>query len=147
MEFWRLREGELKMKKCSSTYTMLIAVLLFIQQFMSGCTTTVTKDLYKEDLYKKGVQKEELIRDELRKEDLVKDKLHKEEVDLISQKLFNTKCSLCHELPDINVYPYTPEQWSSVIDNMHDTKESRKFITVEEEDKIKGYLGRLSQAR
>jgi hypothetical protein len=117
----------MKTKKRSSIYTILIAVLLFAQQFISGCATTVTKDLYKKD-----VQKEEL---------------HKIEVDPISQKLFNIKCSLCHELPDVNAYTYTPEQWSSVIDVMHDTKASRKFITVEEEDKIKDYLGRLSKAR
>ena len=110
------------MNKRSSIYTIMLAILLFIQQFISGCATTVTKD----------VQKEEL---------------HKIEVDPISQKLFNIKCSLCHELPDVNAYPYTPEQWSSVIDNMHDTKESRKYITVEDEDKIKIYLGRLSQTR
>ena len=125
------------MKKRSGIYTILIIVLLFVQQFISGCATTVIKDLHKEDL----------IREDLRKEELVKEKLHKEEVDLVSQKLFNIKCSLCHELPDVNAYPYTPEQWSSVIDVMHDTKASRKFITVEEEDKIKVYLGRLSQAR
>jgi len=135
------------MNKRSSAYTILIAVLLLVQQFIAGCATTVTKDLHKEDLYKKDVQEEEVVRESLRTEDLVKDELHKVEVDLDSQKLFNIKCSLCHELPDVNVYPYTPEQWSSVIDNMHDTKESRKFITVEEEDKIKNYLGRLSQAR
>ncbi len=135
------------MKTRFNIYIILIAVMLFIQQFISGCATTVTKDLHKEDLYKKDVQKEELVIGDLHKEDLVKDELHKEEVDLVSHKLFNIKCSLCHELPDVNVYPYTPEQWSSVIDNMHDTKESRKFITVEEEDKIKVYLGRLSQTR
>ena len=110
------------MNKRSSIYTIMLAILLFIQQFISGCATTVTKDVQKE-------------------------KLHKIEVDPISQKLFNIKCSLCHELPDVNAYPYTPEQWSSVIDNMHDTKESRKYITVEDEDKIKIYLGRLSQTR
>ena len=110
------------MNKRSSINTIMLAILLFIQQFISGCATTVTKD----------VQKEEL---------------HKIEVDPISQKLFNIKCSLCHELPDVNAYPYTPEQWSSVIDNMHDTKASRKFITVEEEDKIKGYLRWLSKTR
>jgi hypothetical protein len=127
----------MRMKKRSGIYTILIIVLLFVQQFISGCATTVTKDLHKEGL----------IREDLRNEELVKEKLHKEEVDLVSQTLFNIKCSLCHELPDVNAYPYTPEQWSSVIDVMHDTKASRKFITVEEEDKIKVYLGRLSQAR
>ena len=110
------------MNKRSSIYTIMLAILLFIQQFISGCATTVTKDVQKE-------------------------KLHKIEVDPISQKLFNIKCSLCHELPDVNAYPYTPEQWSSVIDNMHDTKASRKFITVEDEDKIKGYLRWLSKTR
>jgi len=110
------------MNKRSSINTIMLAILLFIQQFISGCATTVTKDVQKE-------------------------KLHKIEVDPISQKLFNIKCSLCHELPDVNAYPYTPEQWSSVIDNMHDTKASRKFITVEDEDKIKGYLRWLSKTR
>lgn len=133
------------MKKHSSTYTILIAVLLLVQQFISGCATTVTKDLHKEDLYKKDVQKEEVAKESLRTEDLVKEELL--EVDLVSQKLYSIKCSLCHELPNLDAYSYTPEQWVSVIDNMHDTKESRKFITVEEEDKIKNYLGRLSQAK
>jgi len=110
------------MNKRSSIYTIMLVILLFVQQFISGCATTVTMDLHKENLYKI-------------------------EVDPISQKLFNIKCSLCHELPDVNAYPYTPEQWSSVIDNMHDTKASRKFITVEEEDKIKGYLRWLSKTR
>ena len=117
----------MKTKRRCNVYIIWIIVLLFMQQFISGCATTVTKDLHKEDL--------------------VKDELNKEEVDRDRQKLFNIKCSLCHELPDVNAYPYTPEQWSSVIDNMHDTKESRKYITVEEEDKIKIYLGRLSQTR
>jgi len=135
------------MTKRSSTYTILIAVLLLVQQFLSGCATTVTKDLHKEDLYRKDVQKEEVVKESLRTEDLVKEELQEVEVDLVSQKLYSIKCSLCHELPNLDAYSYTPEQWSSVIDNMHDTKESRKFITVEEEDKIKDYLGRLSQAR
>jgi hypothetical protein len=99
---------------------ILVAVLMFVQQLISGCTAPVTKDLYKNDLYR-------------------------EEVDLISQNLFKDKCSLCHELPDIDAYPYTPEQWSSVIDIMHDTKAARKFMTIEETEKINGYLGRLSQ--
>ncbi len=135
------------MKMRCNIYTILIVFLILIQQFISGCATTVTKDLRKDDLYKKDVRKEEAFREDLRKEDLIKREFHKEEVDPVSQKLFSIKCSLCHELPDINAYPYTPEQWASVIDNMHDTKESRKFITIEDEYKIKGYLGRLSQKR
>ena len=101
---------------------ILIAVLMLIQQIISGCTTTVTKDLYKKEL-------------------------HKEEVDLVSQKLYQNKCSLCHELPDVDAYPYTPEQWAGIIDFMHDTKAARKFITIEETEKIKIYLTRRSQTR
>ena len=110
------------MKAHGNVYIILIAVIMLIQQIISGCTTTVTKDLQKDGLRMEGTG-------------------------LVGQNLFHDKCSLCHELPDINVYPYTPEQWAAVIDNMHDTKDSRKFISVEEEDKIKVYLGRLSQAR
>jgi len=110
------------MNKRSSIYTIMLVILLFVQQFISGCATTVTKDLHKENLYKI-------------------------EVDPISQKLFNIKCSLCHELPDIDAYPYTPEQWSSIIDIMHDTKASKKFMTIEDTDKIKSYLENMSQAR
>ncbi|MBC8554292.1 MAG: hypothetical protein H8D23_32180 [Candidatus Brocadiales bacterium] len=108
------------MKRHCNVYMILIAVLMLIQQIMSGCTTTVTKDRYKKEL-------------------------HKEKVDLISQKLYQNKCSLCHELPDVDAYPYTPDQWASIIDIMHDTKAARKFITIEEEEKIKIYLGRISQ--
>ena len=110
----------MKMKRRSNVYMILIVFLLFVQQIISGCATTVTKDLYKKEL-------------------------HKEEVDLVSQKLYQNKCSLCHELPDVDAYPYTPEQWASIIDIMHDTKAARKFITTEETEKIKVYLGRLSQ--
>ena len=110
------------MKIRFNVYIILIALLLLIQQIISGCTAPVSKGLYKKDLYR-------------------------EEVDLISRNLFNDKCSLCHELPDIDAYPYTPEQWASIIDIMHDTKAARKFVTIEETEKIKVYLGRLSQTR
>ncbi len=123
------------MKIRCNVYIILIAVLLFIQQIISGCATTVTKDLQKEDLF----------REDLHKEDLVEEELQKEEVDLASQKLFQDKCSLCHDLPDIDAYPYTPEQWAGIIDFMHNAKEARTFMTIEEEEKIKVYLGRLSQ--
>ncbi len=115
------------MKRCCNVYIIWIVVLLFIQQFISGCATTVTKDLHKEDLYRNDVQKEEM--------------------ELVGQKLFRIKCSICHELLDIDAYPYTSEQWSSIIDYMHDTKAARKFMTIEETEKIKAYVGRLSQAK
>ncbi len=109
-------KAKLDMKTHYNVYTISIVFLLFIQQIISGCTAP---------LYKK--------------------KLYKGEVDLISRNLFRDKCSLCHELPDINVYPYTPEDWSSIIDIMHDTKAAKKFITIEEAEKIKVYLRRQSQ--
>ncbi len=115
------------MKTRCNVYTILVVFLLLIQQIISGCTTTVTKDLRKEGLYKK--------------------ELHKEEVDLVSQELYQVKCSLCHELPVIDAYPYTPEEWASIINYMHDTKEAGKFITTEEAEEIKGYLKWLSQTR
>ena len=110
------------MKKLCHVQTMLVLILLFIQQIISGCTAPVSKDLYKKDLYR-------------------------EKVDLIGRDLFKDKCSLCHELPDIDTYPYTPEDWSSIIDIMHDTKAAKNFITLEEAERIKGYLERLSQTR
>ena len=110
------------MKTRYNVYIILVVFLLLIQPLISGCTTTVTKDLHKEEL-------------------------HKEEVDLVSQELYQVKCSLCHELPVIDAYSYTSEQWASIIDNMHDAEEARGFMTVEETDKIKGYLRRLSQKK
>ncbi|ODS33280.1 MAG: hypothetical protein SCARUB_01601 [Candidatus Scalindua rubra] len=122
------------MKKRSNVYTILIVFLLLIQQIILGCTTTVTKD----------VQKEELIREDSHKEDLVKEELNKEEADLVSQKLYKDKCSPCHELPDIDAYAYTPEQWVNIIDAMHNPREYSEFITLEEDEKIKDYLKNMS---
>jgi len=96
-----------------TTYTIMIVFLLFIQQVISGCSTTMTKSLQK-------------------------DNLHKIEADLVSRNLYQSKCALCHELPDIS--EYSPDEWTSIIDYTHDTKAARKFITIEEAEKIKGYL-------
>ena len=113
------------MKIHGNAYIILVAVLLFVQQIISGCTAPASKDLYKKDLSK--------------------EEWHKKEVDLISWNLYKDKCSICHELPDIDAYPYSPEQWASIIDIMHNKIAARKFITTEETEKIKVYLGRLSQ--
>jgi hypothetical protein len=121
------------MKKRSNVYTILIVFLLLT----IGCATTVTKD----------VQKEELVKEAPHKEVLVKEELHKEEADLASQKLYQAKCYLCHELQDIDAYPYSPEQWVSVIDNMHDARDYSAIITPEEDKKIKDYLKNMSQKR
>ncbi len=116
----------MKMKKRSNVYTILIVFLLLIQQIILGCTTTVTKD----------VQKEELIRGDS----------HKEEGGLVSQKLYKNKCFPCHELQAIAAYGYTPEQWVKVIDAMHD-REYSEFITLEEDEKIKDYLKNMSHKK
>ncbi len=125
------------MKKRSNVYTILIVFMLFIQQIISGCATTVTKD----------VQKEELIREDTLKEEVVKEELPKEEADLASQKLYEGKCSPCHVLQDIDAYGYTPEQWVIIIDNMHNPMDYSAFITSEEDEKIKDYLKNMSQKK
>ncbi len=122
------------MKKRSNVCTILIVFLLLIPQIISGCATTVTKD----------VQKEELIREDSQKEELVKEELHKEEAGLVSQKLYRDKCFPCHELQDIDAYGYTPEQWVKIIDGMHNPADYSGFITSEEDAKIKDYLKNMS---
>ncbi len=125
------------MKNRSNVYTILIVFLLLIQQIISGCTTTVSKD----------VQKEDLIREDSHKEDLVKEELHKEEAGLVGQKLYKDKCFPCHVLQDIDAYGYTPEQWVKIIDGMHDPRDYSAFITVEEDAKIKDYLKNMSHKK
>ncbi len=125
------------MKKSSNVYTILIVFLLFIQQIISGCATTVTKD----------IQKEELIKEDPRKEELVKEEIHKEEEDLFGQYLYKFICSTCHTLPDTGDYDYTPEEWSDIADSMYDTMEHRKLITLKEVEKIKDYLKNTSHKK
>lgn len=107
------------MKTRRTVYTIFIISLLLIQQIISGCSTTMTNGLQKADL-------------------------RKVEVDLFSQNLFRNKCSLCHELPEID--DFSTEEWTGIIDFTHDTKAARKFITIEEAEKIKGYLKSMKQA-
>ena len=123
------------MKKSSNVYTILIVFLLLMQQIISGCTTTVTKD----------IQKEELIKEDPRKEELVKEEIHKGEEDLFGQYLYQFICSACHPLPVTGDYDYTPDEWSEITDSMYDTMEHRKLITLKEVEKIKDYLKSTSQ--
>jgi len=126
------------MKRRSNVYTILIVFMLFIQQIISGCATTVTKD----------VQKEELIREAPLKEEVVKEELPKDDAGLVSQqKLYEDKCSPCHILPDIAAYGYTSGQWVITIDGMHDPVKYSKVITSEEDAKIKDYLKNMSQKK
>ena len=128
------------MKRRSNVYIILIVFMLFIQQIISGCATTVTKD----------VQKEELIREAPLKEEVVKEELPKDDAGSVSQqKLYEDKCSPCHILPDIAAYGYTSGQWVITIDGMHDSvheySEYREIITPEVDEKIKDYLKNMSQ--
>ena len=123
------------MKRRSNVYIILIVFMLFIQQIISGCATTVTKD----------VQKEELIREAPLKEEVVKEELPEKEAGQDGQKLYEGKCSPCHELLDIDAYGYTPKQWVIIIDNMHDPMKYSEVITPEEDAKIKDYLKNMSQ--
>ena len=125
------------MKRRSNVYAILIVFMLFIQQIISGCATTVTKD----------VQKDELIRETPLKEEVVQKELPEKEAGPDSQKLYNDKCSPCHVLPDIAAYGYTPEQWVITIDNMHDPMKYSEVITSEEDAKIKDYLKNMSQKK
>ncbi len=126
------------MKRRSYVYTILIVFMLFIQQIISGCATTVTKD----------VQKEELIREAPLKEEVVKEELPKDDAGPVSQqKLYEDKCSPCHILPDVAAYGYTPEQWVITIDSMHDPMKYSEVITSEEDAKIKDYLKNMSQKK
>lgn len=107
------------MKSRCTVYPVVLLFLFLMQQIISGCSTTVSKSLQGDDLRKR-------------------------EVDTVSQNLFRDRCALCHELPEID--EYSSEEWTGIIDYTHDTKAARKFITVEEAEKIKGYLKSMSQA-
>ena len=133
------------MKKRSNIYTILIVFLLLTQQIISGCTTTVTKDIQKDELTKEDGRKEELVREKLAKEELLaKERLHMEE-DLFGQYLYKFICSACHPLPETDDYDYAPEEWSEIADSMYDSMEHRKLITLKEIEKIKDYLKNKSQ--
>lgn len=95
-----------------SVYTIFIIILLLDHSLISGCTVTSPKHQYKK------------------------------ENALDSQQLFKDKCSQCHELPDIDAYPYTPDDWAGIVDDMIATKEAGEYISSEEAEEIKNYLTR-----
>lgn len=99
-----------------SVYTIFIIILLLDHTLISGCAVTFPKH---QD--KKGEA-------------------------LDSRQLFQDKCSQCHDLPDIDAYPYAPDDWASIVDDMIATKEAGKHISSEEAEKIKNYLRRYLNA-
>ena len=98
------------MKTHCNVHTISIVCLLFIPLLITGCAMTTSGGLYKKD------------------------------VALDSQKLFQSKCSKCHDLPIIEAYPYTPDEWANIVDAMVETEEAGQYISAEEAKKIKGYL-------
>lgn len=88
--------------------------LLLIQQILSGCAIMTSRDFYNEDARLNG------------------------------QYIFQVKCSKCHELPDIEGYPYSSDDWAKIVDTMLEAKEAGQYISIEEAEKIKSYLRRHS---
>ncbi len=93
---------------------ILTIFTLLIQQILSGCAMTASRDLYSEDAR------------------------------LSDRYVFQDKCSKCHELPDIEAYPYSPDDWAKIVDSMLETKEAEQHISMEEAEEIKGFLRRHS---
>ncbi len=88
--------------------------MLLIQQILSGCAMTASRDVYDEDAR------------------------------LSDRYVFQDKCSKCHELPDIEAYPYSSDDWAKIVDSMLETKEAEQHISMEEAEEIKSYLRRHS---
>ena len=93
---------------------ILTVFMLLIQQILSGCATTTSRDVYNED------------------------------AGLSDRYVFQDKCSKCHELPDIEAYPYSPDDWTNIVDSMLKTKEAEQHISMEEAEEIKSFLRRHS---
>ncbi len=54
--------------------------------------------------------------------------------------VFKDKCSKCHELPDIEAYPYSSDDWATIVDFMLETKEAEQHISMEEAEEIKSHI-------
>ena len=98
------------MKFFNHNITVLTVFLLLIQQVLSGCATMTSKSIEDKNASTSG------------------------------KYVFQVKCSKCHELPDIEAYPYSSDDWAKIVDSMLETKEAEQYITIEEAEKIKSYL-------
>lgn len=101
------------MKFLNRNLLILAVFLLLIQQILSGCAMTASEDINNN------------------KDDGLSDRY-----------VFQEKCSKCHELSDIEAYPYSPKDWAKIVDLMLEAKEAEKYISMEEAKNIKGYLKR-----
>ncbi len=102
------------MKSFNHILAILTVFLLLIQQILSGCAMTASKGINNED------------------------------AGLSDRYIFRDKCSKCHELPDIEAYPYSPDDWAKIVDFMLETKEAEQHISMEEAEEIKNFLRRHS---
>ncbi len=102
------------MKTLYLVQTILTVFLLLIQQILSGCAMTASKGIINED------------------------------AGLSDRYIFRDKCSKCHELPDIEAYPYSPDDWAKIVDSMLEAKEAEQHISMEEAKEIKSFLRRHS---
>lgn len=92
---------------------MILIISLFVaQQIVSGCAMTASRDIYNAD------------------------------AGLSDRYVFQDKCSKCHELPDIEAYPYSADDWAKIVDFMLETKEAEQHISMEEAEEIKSFLRR-----
>jgi hypothetical protein len=110
------------MKRRSQLYKFLAVLLIITLQIISGYTTTAANDMKKEGLSREEVQNE------------VPD----------SEKLYRYKCSLCHELPDIDAYS-SIEHWTNVMNAMHEPGRYNESVNAEEDAMIKDYIRIMSQ--
>ncbi|MHC4182638.1 MAG: hypothetical protein ACYSR0_04750 [Planctomycetota bacterium] len=93
---------------------ILTIFILLIQQILSGCAMTTSKGIINEDTA------------------------------LNDRYVFRDKCSKCHELPDIEAYPYSSDDWAKIVDSMLETKEAEQHISMKEAEEIKNFLRRHS---
>ncbi len=61
------------------------------------------------------------------------------------EKLYRYKCSLCHELPDIEENGYTYQQWLNVMNTMHQPGRYSESVNAEDDALIKDYLRKMSK--
>ena len=102
------------MKTLYLVQTILTVFLLLIQPLISGCAMTASKGINNED------------------------------AGLSDRYIFRDKCSKCHELPDIEAYPYSSDDWAKIVDSMLETKEAEQHISMEEAEEIKSFFRRHS---
>ncbi len=60
------------------------------------------------------------------------------------EKLYRYKCSLCHELPDIDAYS-SYEHWINVMNAMHEPGRYNESVNAEDDARLKDYLRTMSQ--